>query len=57
MQLDPISENIGTGLENIRVFKNFIEEEDIKRECWVFHFFNQFLFLFLLKFKFFLSVT
>lgn len=31
MQLDPISEKIGTGLENIRVFKNFIEEEDRKK--------------------------
>jgi hypothetical protein len=31
MELDPISENIGTGLENIRVFKNFIEEEDRKK--------------------------
>lgn len=31
MKLDPISEKIGTGLENIRVFKNFIEEEDRKK--------------------------
>lgn len=31
MELDPISEKIGTGVENIRVFKNFIEEEDRKK--------------------------
>lgn len=31
MELDPISKKIGTGLENIRVFKNFIEEEDRKK--------------------------
>ena len=28
IKLDPISQQIGTGLENIRVFKNFIDEED-----------------------------
>lgn len=27
-QLDPISEKIGTDINNIRIFKNFIEEED-----------------------------
>jgi len=28
IKLDPISEKIGTGKENIRIFKNFIEEDD-----------------------------
>lgn len=28
IKLDPISQQIGTGPENIRVFKNFIDEED-----------------------------
>jgi hypothetical protein len=28
IKLDPISEKIGTGINNIRIFKNFIEEED-----------------------------
>ena len=31
MELDPISEKIGTGLENIRILKNFIDEEDRKK--------------------------
>lgn len=31
METDIISEKIGTGLDNIRVFKNFIEEEDRKK--------------------------
>lgn len=26
--IDPISEKIGTGIENIRIFKNFIDEDD-----------------------------